>query len=411
MNSIKISSLIFFLLLMGCATALKPNFFDMQAREHMKKASALVGEKAYQKAIDEYLMVAEKYPQSKYHHAAIQKAALLNLDPENPHPDLEKGLSLLQKYLTLPIRPKQRASAQMHIAMAKQIIQLKKELSRRTAEKNSLASIKHKQSNKLSIAEKRVKDLEKELARARIQLEEMKEVDLRMHTRRVNGGNEPDGSIKMRPSLHPEAYSREPVTEPQKATKRDSFPNRDKPSLNGPAPSSQSIAMNEHKARSAASMKEATNRGAYPFTVQVGSFLSKKDSIFEAMKAREYGVMGFTSEAVIPGKGKWHRVFAGVFKTMAAAKQKALALRKRDYPGAFAVKMPYAIQVEQLHLNENTKNVVDKLQDLGYLAYHLPGKTCAQNPFLLGAFSSEEETKPVTNSLRAQGYRATVILR
>jgi hypothetical protein len=53
-----------------------------------------------------------------------------------------------------------------------------------------------------------MKKLETDLAQARVQLEEMKEVDLRMHIRRVNGaGVKPVESVKNAPAIGPETDS------------------------------------------------------------------------------------------------------------------------------------------------------------------------------------------------------------
>ena len=433
MSSCKVTALILLILcflFMGCATFLYPTPSDLQAQGHMKMAQALEASRKYEEAVKEYIIVAEQYPRTKYYQAAIRKAAWLNLQPDNPAADAKAALRWLKVYLTLPLSPEDRESEELRIALLEQIDRLTNELSRQVVEKNTLKTVKHKQSNKLASAKKRVKDLEAELAHARIQLEEMKEVDLRMHTRRVNGSNGNALNLeKDKTDLYPEGYSLDlaPKAEVSLEQEEVSPPDQEKPmpdkkgeilaahfrkgdidSKTAPVPTPVGV---QKDSAPIDKTRDQKRRVYYPYTVQVSSFPNKAHSIFEAEASRESGRMGFTSQVNIPGKGAYYRVFIGVYQTLEEAKKNALDLNQRDYPDAFAVELPYAIRIEGHSIEKNQKHIENKLQSFGYITYSIPDRISDKKSILIGAFKTSEEPERISNALNEQGFKSTAVLR
>ena len=156
----------------------------------MHRAAALEDSQEYHQAAKEYAVVAKRYPSSRYYQTAVWKAALLNIHPANQVADTNSAFHWLQTYLTLPLSPEEKECAQLHITMLERIKRLKSEISRQNAEKNKLRTITQKQSDRISSSTQQMKKLKAELLQVRGQLEGMKEVDLRMHTKRgIKGGS------------------------------------------------------------------------------------------------------------------------------------------------------------------------------------------------------------------------------
>ncbi|MBW1900710.1 MAG: SPOR domain-containing protein [Deltaproteobacteria bacterium] len=391
----------------GCSVPLIYSNSEMQAQDHMRRAAALEDSKEYHQAAEEYAIVAERYSSTSYYQNAVRKAALLNLHPSNSEPDTRTALHWLKIYLTLPLSPEEKESAQLHLAMLENITRLQSEISRQNADINKLRTIKRKQSGKITTDTELMKKLETDLAQARVQLEEMKEVDLRMHVRRINGaGGKPVELVNKTPAISPEADS------PATSTMKHPEPGKSEETA---TTQKDSILQTNDKGRAPLSGRKDTHpkkRGRYPYTIQISSFVQKEDAIRAAVRSRNKGDIGFTSHVHIPGKGDWYRVFIGFYQTRDEAERGALELKKREYPHAFAVKMPFAVRIEGSSSDKELKEMEEGLRSKGYLAYRVPdGRNDDRTALLIGAFGTKEETSELSKSVQKKGYKVSVIQR
>ena len=379
----------------------------LQAKDHMQRAAALEDSQEYQQAAQEYAIIAERYPSTSYYQEAVRKAAILNIHPDNPETDAIKALHWLEIYLTLPLSLKEKESAQLHIGMLENINRLQAEIARQDADNSKLRKVTRKQSNKITADTQRMKELESELAQARIQLEEMKEVDLRMHTRRVNGsGGSPVEFFKKAQDVTPEDDSS--ATSIAKPTGQGKFKktvtSQDKANF-----------QTNNKGIAPLMSKESTSskkQGHYPYTIQVSSFRRKEDAFVVAAESRNKGDIGFTSQTHIPSKGTWYRVFVGYYQTLHEAEKTANELKNGEYPFAFAVKMPFAMQIEVPSSEKDLKKMEALIQSKGYTAYKIPGrKNNDKTALLIGAYGTQEETLKYFKNLQESGLKLRVVQR
>ena len=112
----------------------------------------------------------------------------------------------------------------------------------------------------------------------------------------------------------------------------------------------------------------------YPYVIQVSSYANKEESIQAAMRSRKKGYSGFVSDAHVPGKGNWYRVYVGFYRTLEEAQQAAFEMKKQDYLHAFVVKMPFAVQIGIFSSDKELKELEADLRSKGYLAYRRPGQ-------------------------------------
>ena len=391
----------------GCSAPLIYYNSELQAQDHMRRAAALENLQEYRQAAKEYAIVAESYSSTNYYQNAVRKAALLNIHPSNSEPDTSTALHWLQIYLTLPLSPEEKESAQLHLTMLKNITRLQSEISRQNADINKLRTIKRKQSGKITADTELMKKLETDLAQVRVQLEEMKEVDLRMHVRRINGpGGKPVEFVNKTPAISPEVDSLPTSTvkhpEPGKSEETETT-------------QKDSTLQKNDKGRAPLSDRKDTHpkkRGRYPYTIQVSSFVQNEDAIRAAVRSGNKGDIGFTSHIHIPGKGDWYRVFIGFYQTRDEAERSALQLKKCGYPHAFAVKMPFAVRIEDPSSDKELIEMEDGLRSKGYLAYRVPdGRNDDRTALLIGAFGTKEETSKLSKSLQKKGYKVSVVQR
>ena len=149
-----------------------------------------------------------------------------------------------------------------------------------------------------------------------------------------------------------------------------------------------------------------------PYTIQVSAFRDLQMSNQVAKKLLTNGDRAFTSPVQIPGKGKWHRVYIGYYKTQEEAKAAAAGLKKRSFRYVRIAKKPYAVQVGLVGSQKEVQELKSRLQAKGYLAYSLPaGNAQSQTRILVGAYESREAAANLTNQLRRDGFNAEILPR
>lgn len=347
---------------------------ESEAREFMDRAAAFENSEAYLQALKEYAEVAGRYPSTSYYKRAVWKTALLNIHPDNPEINEAAAHDWLQVYLGLPLSPEEKEAATAFVSMLEKTNNLKIELSDIITQKDKLAAVSQKQADDMEAGAQRVKELETELANAWDELQKMKAVDVRMHRGRVD-----KNSGKPSPLL-------QEVSDPKNDTGQKRLPSL------GSAPEK--------------------DQEFYPYAVQVGSHRDEKDAMREAMILRDKGDSVCISYAQIAGKGDWHRVLVGFYRTPEEAKNAASELKIREYRNAFVVRWPFTVEIGVFSGDEKLKSIKAKLISNGYSAYTLPNKV-AENTFrlLVGAFHTEKEAATVTQNLQNEGFEPKVVRR
>jgi len=380
--------------LVGCSVPLnRSSDVELQAQGYMHRAAAFEYAREYNQAAKEYALVAERFSSTSYHKAAVRKAALLNIHPSNSEIDPKAAMHWLKIYLTLPLSPEEKEDAQFHMAMLKDINRLQAEIARQKADNQTLRTGTLEQSAKITADTQRIKELEAELAQLREQLEEMKEVDLRMHTERVNGSN--GGLVKLTKKsrdTHPgsDFLKTSAATYPEPAESED---------LNKVPPTSSEDTSPQ-------------TREAYPYAIQISSYSIKKDAVHAAKEARKKGDAGFSSHARISDKGDWYRVYIGFYRTFDEAKKAALELKNRNYPNAFVVKMPFAIRIEVPVSEKALEKLETDLENKGYLTYEVPGeKSHDKNTLLIGGFETKKAALNHIKIFQDAGLNPKVVRR
>ena len=361
-------------LIAGCFSKSRSSRSELQARNHMDRAAALEDSSEYHQAALEYSIVAERYPSTRDYKTAVWKAAFLSIHPANSEIDYNAALYWLQVYLGLPLSPEEKDSAALYVAMIEHINGLESKLSSLVAEKDDLGAVARKQSSDIVTVTQRLSQLEADLTQTQAEFEKMKEVDVRMHRSRVNGND-----IKPRERV-------QKTSELNKDEVRTQFTNGQ-----GAPPGPQDF---------------------YPYVIQVSSYANKEESIQAAIRSRKKGYSGFVSDAHVPGKGDWYRVYIGFYRTLEEAQRAAFEMKKQDYLHAFVVKVPFAVQIGIFSSDKELKKLEADLRSKGYLAYSLPDRIYPDKIRLLsGAFPNEAAASEVAKALQKEDFKPKVVQR
>lgn len=202
-----------FVLLAGCAGLHHLEAFQ-DAREHMLTASELENGRQYPEALRKYVHVARNFPSvSYYYKTAVFKAAMLSGRQDNPERNLGESLYWLNEYLKLPLSEQEHESVQFVVALIEQnernqeqVAQLQSAYQKKQAavsQKDTAIDALELQAKKLAgrichlqkelaSYEERIKErdeqilqLEAEISKAQDALERIKEIDVRIHQRRL----------------------------------------------------------------------------------------------------------------------------------------------------------------------------------------------------------------------------------
>ncbi|MBW2573544.1 MAG: SPOR domain-containing protein [Deltaproteobacteria bacterium] len=345
-------------LVAGCFSQFRNSRSELQARNHMDRAAALEDSSEYYQAAKEYSIVAEHYPSTHYYKTAVWKAALLNIHPASSEIDYNAALHWLKVYLGLPLSSEEKDSAELYVAMLEHINDLESILS---------AFV-------IVAATQRLSQLEADLTHAQAELKKMKEVDVRMHRSRVDGGDIQPGEQVPK------------TAEGNKGEVRTQY-------------------ANGHRA-------PPGPQDFYPYVIQVSSYANKEESIQAALRSRKKGYSGFVSGAHVPGKGDWHRVFVGFYRTFEEAQRNAFEMKKQDYLHAFVLKMPFAVQIGIFSSDKELKELEVDLRLKGYLTYRLPDRISSDKTRLLfGAFPNEAAASEIAKALQKEDFKPKVVQR
>jgi cell division septation protein DedD len=174
----------------------------------------------------------------------------------------------------------------------------------------------------------------------------------------------------------------------------------------------QTAATNAELSKAAATKPPVATIKPLPYTIQVSAFRDPQRSIQVARKLNTKGDPAFTCPVDISGKGKWHRVYIGNYKTFADAKAAANDLKRRKFRYVNISKKPYTIQIGTAIPANEAQNLKSHLKAKGYFSYSLPA---ANDPnrirILIGAFENIETAKGLARQLTADGFSPHIALK
>jgi hypothetical protein len=147
-------------------------------------AASLEESKQYAEAAKEYGRIAETFPTSFVYEKAVRKAAMLSVDPENRQFDLDAGLKWFKVLAELPIPPAEQENVRLHIALLERIKGLQNSISELDYGKKKLMTVSAAQEKELAERDRKIRELESELAWTSEELKKMKEVDVLLHESR-----------------------------------------------------------------------------------------------------------------------------------------------------------------------------------------------------------------------------------
>ncbi|MEE4263999.1 MAG: SPOR domain-containing protein [Desulfobacteraceae bacterium] len=156
----------------------------------------------------------------------------------------------------------------------------------------------------------------------------------------------------------------------------------------------------------------ADNLGPLPYTIQVSAYRDPQKSIDVATKLKDNGDPAFTCPVLIPGKGEWHRVYIGFYKSLDEAQKAADLLKKRKFHFTEIAKKPLAVQVGLADSYKDAREFKSRLREKGYMAYSLlDRKGLKKTRILIGAYGSKEEAMQLMEKLQKDGFTTEVLPR
>jgi cell division septation protein DedD/Tfp pilus assembly protein PilF len=164
--------------------------------------------------------------------------------------------------------------------------------------------------------------------------------------------------------------------------------------------------------RTAAYGNPAASAGSHPYTIQVSAYRDPAKSLSVALSLVKKGDPAFACPVHIPGKGDWHRVFIGSYRSRSEAREAAEALKKRRFQYVQVTRKPYAVQVGLFESETAAREVIGRLRAKGYITYSLTdqGQT-GQMRILIGAYSTRDGAKKLSEQLTKDGFTSLVLPR
>ncbi len=179
-----------------------------------------------------------------------------------------------------------------------------------------------------------------------------------------------------------------------------------------PAAKPLKVATKQEKPPASGSPKSAGNPGPLPYTIQVSAYRDLQKSMAVATKLKKNGDPAFTCPVLIPGKGKWHRVFVGFYQSLDEARKAAGRLKKRKFHYVHIAKKPLAVQVALTDSYMDAREFKSRLRDKGYMAYSLLDRQGRKKTrILIGAYSSKDEARQLIEKLQKDGFTTTLLPR
>jgi uncharacterized coiled-coil protein SlyX len=164
----------------GCSIFQHSNDSETRARHHMLLGDSLEVSSDFAGAVLEYRIVAELYPHTSFYPAAIRKAAVLTLHPNNPSANDSVARYWFAEYLRIVPPSQGRSLAETIVHLLDRIQSLHMATADQDSSIDSLATVVRKQTAELSSRSKQIGTLEAELKQAYEELRKLREVDVRI---------------------------------------------------------------------------------------------------------------------------------------------------------------------------------------------------------------------------------------
>ncbi len=408
MNRCKFTFLLLICFAAGCSATQTQTRTRLEsaANNDLHHAAVLENSRKFSQAAAVYASLAKQSPSAGFYKKAVHKAAHMNMHPDNPEADHNAAVHWLKRYLKLDLTSDERQEAIIKLFLLERINRLEKNLDHHATENKDLGLAAKKQTIKLASEIQRVRQLEKELEKTRLQLKEMKEVDLRMHMRRVNGAEgEPVviGNEKSE-NLPPNHTDEIPKNGRETAYRLNNLSDQLK---------EEPQSKEKEETSDLQGMESGLNRhGSHPYTIQVASYLKQEDSLLEAEKSRKKRGTGYTSRVMVQGDSERFRVFVGQYQSLKEAENNLRKLQADAYPDAFVMKLPYAIHIDLPSCEKKQKRMTTLLRSKGYLTYSIPAvDRDGTGGLFVGAFETRTDAEKYAALLELDGLHPKVIQR
>ncbi len=152
--------------------------------------------------------------------------------------------------------------------------------------------------------------------------------------------------------------------------------------------------------------------GPYPYTIQVSAYRDPAKSVRVATTLANKGDPAFACPVHIPGKGDWHRVFIGSYRSRAEAQKAAVELKKRKFQYVQVTRKPYTVQVGLFDSKQAANDVITRLRAKGYITYSLPDRDRrGKTRILIGAYGPRDEAQRLSEQLTKDGFTCRILAR
>jgi len=150
----------------------------------------------------------------------------------------------------------------------------------------------------------------------------------------------------------------------------------------------------------------------YPFTIQISAYRDPAKSVSVATTLANKGDPAFACPVHIPGKGDWHRVFIGSYRSRAEAQSAAVELKKRKFQYVQVTRKPYTVEVGLFDSIQAAGEIITRLRTKGYITYSLPDRNRpGKTRILIGAYETRNEAHRLSEQLAKDSFTSRVLPR
>lgn len=169
---------------------------------------------------------------------------------------------------------------------------------------------------------------------------------------------------------------------------------------------------NQIPVASAKRKPKAPTPATYPFTIHVSSFKNSQTAHRIALGLKKKGHPAFTAPVQIPERGVWFRILIGHFETRKEALVGAMELKRRKFRYTFAMRLPFALQIEPFDSKPEPAPLNAAFGSRGYLPYTTRNGPGNEPPrMLIGAFKTDKLAHGFAQKLYTEGVKIKVVRR
>ena len=179
----------------------------------MSGALSMEDSQHFHEAMLEYVYVARNFPATRFYKTAIFKAAMLSGRPDNPKRNLNTSLYWLHQYLNLPLSDQEQEAVKFLIALLEQNKKYQDEVVKLQIVSQNQRDVISQNDSKIAVCEKQgekrkgqirqlqkknafyekqidkqdkqILQLQAEISKTQDALQRLKEIDMRIHQRRL----------------------------------------------------------------------------------------------------------------------------------------------------------------------------------------------------------------------------------